>query len=191
MARKQRFAAFDEAAKRGPYDEYPMLPAGIDPQIHLSRNDRPQPFFLICEHDTVLINMSGQGRVEFPDGPVRYHPVVPGDFVYVPSGTPHRIIPDGECVQLRYKADHPGLEAVAWFCEECDAEVAREVFDTAQEISQDGYLRACRAFNAAAERRKCAACGHTHDEIDLAPYRWEAVAAEVRADIAKAAAKAG
>lgn len=186
MARKQRFATFDEAAKRGPYDEYPMLPAGIDPQIHLSRNDRPQPFFLICQHDTVLVNMSGEGKVEFPDGPVRYHPLVPGDFVYVPSGTPHRIIPDGECVQLRYKPEHPGLEAVAWYCDGCGAELAREVWDTALEVSQEGYLRACRDFNATADRRKCAECGHTHDEIDLAPYRWEAVAAEVKDDIAKA-----
>ena len=85
MARKQRFAAFDEAKNRGPYDEYPMLPAGIDPQICLSRNDRPQPFFLICEHDTVLVNMSGTGKGEFPDGPGRYHPGEPGDFVYVPT----------------------------------------------------------------------------------------------------------
>ena len=44
---------FDEAAKRGPYDEFPMFPPGIDPQIHVSRNNRPQPFHLICEHDTV------------------------------------------------------------------------------------------------------------------------------------------
>ena len=187
MARKPRFAAFDEAARRGPYDEYPMLPAGVDPQICLSRNDRPQPFFLICEHDTVLVNMSGEGRVEFPDGPVRYHPVVPGDFVYVPSGTPHRIVPDGECVQLRYKAEHPGLEAVAWYCEGCGAEIVREVWDTAVEIPQEGYLRACREFNADPARRTCSSCGRIHKELDLSPYSWEAVAAEVREDMAKGA----
>ena len=185
MARKPRFAAFDEAARRGPYDEYPMLPAGVDPQICLSRNDRPQPFFLICEHDTVLVNMSGEGRVEFPEGPVRYHPVVPGDFVYVPSGTPHRIVPEGECVQLRYKAEHPGLEAVAWYCESCGAELAREVWDTAAEIPQEGYLRACREFNADAARRTCASCGRIHEEVDLSPYGWEAVAAEIREDMAR------
>ena len=184
MARKQRFAAFDEAQKRGPYDEYPMLPAGIDPQICLSRNDRQQPFYLICEHDTVLVNMSGEGRVEFPDGPVRYHPVVPGDFVYVPSGTPHRFAPDGECVQLRYKAEHPGLEAVAWYCEGCGAEVTREVWDTEEELPQAGYLRACLEFNAGTDRRTCSSCGQVHDKIDLTPYGWEAVAAEVSEDMA-------
>ena len=88
MARKPRFAAFDEAARRGPYDEYPMLPAGVDPQICLSRNDRPQPFFLICEHDTVLVNMSGVGRVEFPEGPVRYPPRPPGAAARSPSQAP-------------------------------------------------------------------------------------------------------
>ena len=187
MARRPRFAAFDEAVSRGPYDEYPMLPAGVDPQICLSRNDRPQPFFLICEHDTVLVNMSGQGRVEFPEGPVRYHLVVPGDFVYVPSGTPHRIVPEGECVQLRYKAEHPGLEAVAWYCQGCGAEIAREVWDTAVEIPQEGYLRACREFNADAARRSCASCGQMHDHVDLSPYGWEVVAVEVREDMAKGA----
>ena len=187
MARKPRFAAFDEAAKRGPYDEYPMLPAGVDPQICLSRNDRPQPFFLICEHDTVLVNMSGEGRVEFPDGPVRFHPVVPGDFVYVPSGTPHRMVPEGECVQLRYKAEHPGLEAVTWYCDSCGAELARDIWDTEVEIPQEGYLRACREFNADGERRTCSSCGRTHEAIDLSPYGWEEVGAEVREDMAKGA----
>jgi len=183
MGRKQRFAAFDEAINRGPYDEYPMLPAGIDPQICLSRNDRPQPFFLICEHDTVLVNMSGKGKVEFPDGPVRYHPIEPGDFVYVPSGTPHRVVPDEECVQMRYKAEQPGLEAVAWYCEECGSEIIRDVWDTASEIPQEGYLRACQKFNQDPAARTCVKCGSEHVEIDLTPYRWEAVAAEVREDM--------
>lgn len=187
MARKQRFAAFDEAKKRGPYDEYPMLPAGIDPQICLSRNDRPQPFYLICEHDTVLVNMSGEGRVEFPDGPVRYQTVEPGDFVYVPSGTPHRIVPDGECVQMRYKAEVPGLEAVAWYCEGCGSEISRDVWDTSVEIPQEGYLRACREFNEDAARRTCPSCNREHPTVDLAPYGWEAVAVEVREDMKKEA----
>ena len=190
MARKDRFMAFDEAAKRGPFDEFPMFPPGIDPQIHVSRNDRAQPFHLICEHDTVLVNMSGEGRVEFPVGPARYHTLVPGDFVYVPGGTPHRILPDGECVQLRYRAEHPGLEAVAWFCESCGTEIARDVWDSESELPQEGYLRACGAFNADAARRTCDDCGHVHPEIGLGQFRWESVAAEVRDDLAKAAAKA-
>ena len=54
MVRKRAFNIFQQAREAGPYDEYPVLPAEIDPQLHLSRNDRPQPFFLICERDTVL-----------------------------------------------------------------------------------------------------------------------------------------
>jgi mannose-6-phosphate isomerase-like protein (cupin superfamily) len=189
MARKDRFMAFEEAAKRGPYDEFPMLSPGFDPQIHVSRNDRPQPFHLICEHDTVLVNMSGEGRVEFPDGPVRYHPLMPGDFVYIPGGTAHRILPDAECVQLRYRAEHPGLEAVAWFCELCEAEISRDVWNTETELPQEGYLRACKGFNADQAQRTCGGCGHVHPEIDLSQYSWEAVAVEIREDLEKAAAK--
>ncbi len=38
-----------------------------------------------------------------------------GDFLYVPGGTPHRIVPTEPSIQMRYKASHPGLEAVAWY----------------------------------------------------------------------------
>ncbi|MGY9002259.1 MAG: hypothetical protein ACKVIF_03630 [Rhodospirillales bacterium] len=183
MTRKPAFAAFEEALKRGPYDEYPMLPAGVDPQICLSRNDRQQPFFLICEYDTVLVNMSGEGRVEYPDGPVRYHPVVPGDFVYIPSGTPHRFLPDLECIQLRYKAEHPGLEAITWYCDGCGDEIARDVWDTAIELPQAGYLRGCRNFNANSDRRTCSNCGYVHSKIDLEPYSWETIALEIAEDV--------
>src|SRR5487761_1628997 len=147
MPRKARFVAPQEAATRGPYDEYPMLPPGIDPQLHLSRNDRPQPFHLICEHDTVLVVIAGRGKVEFTEGPVRYHMLRPGDFIYVPSGMPHRIVPETESVHLRYKAEHAGLEAVTWYCTGCGSELVRDVWDTADELPPEGYLRAATAFN--------------------------------------------
>ena len=165
-----------------------MLPAGIDPQLHLSRNDTKQPFWLICEKDTVLITIAGAGKVEFVAGPARYHTLAPGDFVYVPSGTPHRIVPSAPCVHLRYKAEHAGLEGVAWYCETCGTELHREVWDTADELPQEGYLRATRAFNADAKRRTCK-CGAAHPAIDLTPYKWAEVAAEIRKDMAADAAK--
>ena len=90
MKRKKSFSTFEEAPKRGPYDEYPMLPPGVDPQLCLSRNDAPQPFYLICEFDTVLLQMSGAGRLLLREAPVLYHRMEPGDFVYVPAGVPHR-----------------------------------------------------------------------------------------------------
>ena len=119
MPQRRGFKTFAAAKESGPYDEYPMFPPNTDPQICLSRNDRPQPFFLVCEQDSVLVQMAGEGRVCFPEGPIRFHPLEPGDFVYVPGGTPHRILPETECVQYRFKAEHAGLEGVAWYCEGC------------------------------------------------------------------------
>lgn len=189
MVQKARFDAFDEGGKHGPYDEYPILPPETDLQVCISRNDRPQPFHLMCEHDTVLVTMSGRGRVEFAEGPVRYHPFEPGDFIYIPSGAAHRIVPEIPSVQLRYKAVNPGLEGVAWHCGSCATEIARDVWDTAEELPQEGYLRACTSFNADVKRRTCPKCGTEHPAIDLAPYRWAIVANEVRDDCARAVAK--
>jgi len=63
MNRSRALSIFQEAKAAGSYDEYPVLPPDIDPQLHLSRNHRPQPFFLVCEHDCVLTQMSGRATV--------------------------------------------------------------------------------------------------------------------------------
>lgn len=181
MSRKRMLHTFKEAADCGPYDEYPVLPPEVDPQLHLSRNDRPQPFFLVCEKDCVLIQMSGKGKVEFRDSSVLWQAMVPGDFIYVPARTPHRILPEETSVQYRYKARLAGLEAVCWYCPECGKRIALDAWDTAIELPQTGYLRAVREFNADAARRRCA-CGYEHPVIDLAPYRWEQVAEELKND---------
>jgi hypothetical protein len=177
MPREIMFSTFAAAAAAGPYDERPMLPDSIDLQIHLSRNDRPQPFFLICQHDCVLVVMSGEGRVEFKDAPVLWHSYVPGDFLYVPAGTPHRIVPATESIQHRYKLPESELEAVAWYCEGCGKELYRDTWELAAEKAQAAYLRACTEFSADPARRTCSACGAVHPEIDLAPYHWAALAA--------------
>ncbi len=83
-----------------------------------------------------------------------------------------------------------GLEGVAWHCESCAGEIARDVWDSAEELPQEGYLRACAAFNADARRRICPGCGTALAPIDPGPYRWAAVAEEIRADRAKARTKA-
>jgi hypothetical protein len=178
MRRKNRFETYKEAASRTSYDEFPMLELGIDPQLHLSRNSVPQPFFLICEQDTVLAQMSGAARVEFRDSPVNYHTLALGDFVYVPGGTPHRIVPTEPSIHIRYKASRPGLEAVAWYSDR--NEIARVTWDCAQELPQEAYLRACRAFNADVKMRTCPESGAVLPQIDLAPFHWADVAAEVR-----------
>ena len=178
MRRERRFDTFQEAQKRGSYDEFPMLELGVDPQLHLSRNTVRQPFFLICEKDTMVATLSGRARIEFHDASVNYFDVELGDYVYVPGGTPHRIVPAEETIQLRYKAQHAGLEAVAWYGSD-GREISRVTWDCATEIPQAAYLRACEAFNADPAKRTSRSTGEVLAPIDLAPFRWREIAAEV------------
>lgn len=182
MPRKKTFQTFREAKKLGPYDERPMLPDEIDIQLHLSRNDRAQPFFLICEKDTVIAQMSGDGRVEFKGTAVNSFPLEPGDFIYVPAGTPHRLVPSSESVHFRYKPRRAGLEGVAWYCAKCGTELHREIWDTASTSSQAACFDACQRFSADDRVRTCGACHALHPPIDLSPFNWQAVAAEIEAD---------
>lgn len=182
MARNLMVFTFAEAAKAGPYDERPVLPDSLDLQLHLSRNDRPQPFFLVCEHDTVLFAMAGDGHVEYKDASVVRHSYQVGDHLYVPAGVPHRIVPKTATIQYRYKLPESQLEGVAWYCEACGAELYREVWEIAAELPQEAYLRIAGAFNAEPAWRTCRACGAVHPVIDLAPYRWAEIARELRAE---------
>jgi len=189
MARNLMVFSFAAAAKAGPYDERPMLPDSLDLQIHLSKNDRPQPFFLICEHDTVLFALSGAGHVEYKDSSVLRHSYEVGDHLYVPAGVPHRIVPSAETIQYRYKLPESELEAVAWYCDGCGGELHREVWEIASELPQEAYLRAAHAFNGDAKQRTCATCGAVHPLLDLAPYRWAEVARELKDETAAERAK--
>ena len=182
LERRKMFQAFEAARDAGPYDELPMLRSQADPQIYLSHNDRPQPFWLICSLDSMLSNAYGTGRVYMADSPVRYHNLEPGDLVYVPAGVPHRLVPDEPSVVLRYKAREAGWEGVAWYCEQCEAELYREEFDTSEEIPQAAYQRACDAFNADAGRRRCPRCGTEADPVDVADLRWSEIAEAIAAD---------
>lgn len=177
----RNFLTFQEAAGAGPYDELPMFPAGIDPQIHMSRNDRPQPFWLVLEKDSVLVLMSGVARVEMRDSPVLWEDLIPGDFLYVPAGTPHRISPAEPSVMHRFKAENAGLEGVQWFCDQCDSSLYRRVWDTARQTPQAGYLQSCTEFNQSEPLRRCSNCTRVHPLIDLGAYRW----ADIDAQLAK------
>ncbi|MFI5265882.1 MAG: hypothetical protein ACHQ7M_00750 [Chloroflexota bacterium] len=136
MERKRAFNVFAAAREAAPYDERPLLPEKFDLQLHLSRNDRTQPFFLICDHDTLLVQMSGQATVEFRGSPVGSQAAEPGTFVYVPAGMPHRVLPLTESVQIHYKARQPELEGVAWYCPNCDAEVFRQEWALSETLSR-------------------------------------------------------
>ncbi len=190
MPRNLMVFTFAEAAKAGPYDERPMLPDTLDLQIHLSKNDRPQPFFLICQHDTVLFALSGEGHVEYKDASVLRHSYEVGDHLYVPAGVPHRILPSAKTIQYRYKLPDSELEGVAWYCEGCGSELYREVWEITDELPQEAYFRITSAFSADAKRRTCARCGTVHPPIDLSPYRWAEVARELRAEAASQPAPA-
>jgi len=181
MARKRMLDTFEAAKGAGPYDEYPVLSAGVDPQLHLSRNDRPQPFHLTCEKDTVLVQMSGKATVEMRDSPVLRFNLVPGDYAYIPGGTPHRIIPSEPSILYRYKAEHSGLEAVSFYCETCGQLMFRDTWDTSEEMPQAAYLRIVETFNKEDALRHCAACSITHTPIDLTGYRWRQIVDELNA----------
>ena len=70
MARRIIIPTVAEAAKTGAYAEKSVLPDDIDIELRLSRNSVVQPFFLVCEHDTVLIAMSGRGEVRLKQSSV-------------------------------------------------------------------------------------------------------------------------
>ena len=191
MPRNHTVFSFAAAARAGNYDERPLLPETLDLQIQLSKNDRTQPFHLICQHDNVLMVMSGEGHVEYKRASVLRHSYEMGDHLYVPAGVPHRIVPKSESILLRYKLPESELEGVAWYCEQCGHQLSREVWEIAAELPQEAYLRITRAFNADAKRRICTSCGAVHPEIDLAPYRWAEVARELKAEAAEPAKSHG
>jgi glyoxylate utilization-related uncharacterized protein len=180
--RKKTFQALREGAKVGPYDEMPMLPDDKQVQIHLSKNDRPQPFYLICGKDTLLSLVSGAATVEFKGTAVGHFTLTPGSFVYVPAGAPHRIVPAETSVMMRYKQMYAGLEGVAWYCDNCDAEIHREVWDSATTVSQAKYADETSRFAADASLRTCRHCGSAHPAPDLEGYRWSEVARELAAE---------
>ena len=179
MPRKRMLDTFDTAKELGPYDEYPVLSKGVDPQLHLSVNDRPQPFHLTCGKDCIIVQMSGSARLELRDSSVLYFDLVPGDYAYVPAGTPHRIMPAEPSIQYRYKAEEAGLEAVAFYCDGCGQILMKQVWDTAQELPQAGYLRAVATFNADERVRTCGTCGHRSPTVDLTGYRWREIVDEL------------
>ena len=181
MARKRMVQTFKEARNAGPYDEYPVLTDDVDPQLHLSRNDRQPPLFLTCENETALIQLSGRATVEFRGSSVNTFDAVPGDYVYIPGGTPHRLTPVGVTVQYRHKALKSGLEGVSFRCPACDETLFSEVWDTADELPQKAYLRIVEAFNDDAGKRTCTHCSAVHPVIDLADYRWKQIAEELTA----------
>jgi hypothetical protein len=187
MDRRRMMHTFKTAQEVGDYDDVPVLPDHVDPQLHLSRNTVAQPFYLICGKDTVVAQMSGAADMYMKDSPVHRFAMTPGDMVYVPAGTPHRIVPAEESVQLRYKARLAGLEGVAWYCLGCDRELYRAEWDTAETVSQQAYYDACAAFNGGDSLRRCLGCGAQHPRIDLDEFAtWPVLGKQLQAELLSA-----
>jgi 3-hydroxyanthranilate 3,4-dioxygenase len=108
--------------------------------------------------------------------------LIPGDFLYVPAGTPHRILPKEVSVMYRFKAMAAGLEAVAWYCDRCSSPLWRRVWDTAKQSPQAGYQAACTTFNADLGLRTCGRCHWVHPEIGMEGYRWAEIDNELRTE---------
>ena len=109
LERKKTLNVFKEADRVwGSYDDYPVGPPGTDPMPHLSRNRVPQPFFLVCEADQVLIQMAGEGELYLKEQAVTAMHLEPGDTIYLPAGIPSR---NDQGQEMSHAEDHPDPDA--------------------------------------------------------------------------------
>ena len=185
MERKKMVHLLKEAQScLGSYDEFPTMPVGTDPMPCLSRNRVAQPFFLVSEHDQVLLSLSGSATIELPGASPDAAEMEVGDAVYIPAGQASRVVPRGETVQLRFKAEPSGWEAALWLCARCGAEIFRREIDTTASPAQEGYWGACEEFNGEASRRTCGSCAAVHPPAELSDIRWLEVAAQLRDEAA-------
>lgn len=182
MARKRQVQIFKDIKKRGSFDEYPVLSADVDPQLHLSKNNGVQPFYLICEKDIMLSQINGEGLVEFKNAPVLNETMTLGDYIYIPAGTPHRLTSVTESTVVRYKALVAGLEATAWYCETCNNELHRHTWNTEKTISQQAYIDSTTEFNASEVLRSCKKCNATHPLVELGDNKWLKIVEELSAE---------
>ena len=83
---------------------------------------------------------------------------------------------------MRYKQRYSGLEGLAWYCDGCDAEIYREVWDTATTLSQAKYQEISARFAADPSLRTCRHCGSVRPAPDLEGFPWSEVAREIAAE---------
>lgn len=173
MVRRRMLQAFDAAKVIGNYADVPVMPVDVDPQITLARNTERQPFYIAFQEDTVIALMSGRATVRLRDTNVNFWPMIPGDHVYLPAGTPHRFEPSEESVVIRYIGNDPAYRAAVFACETCSAELDR--LEWKQDLDVDAiaiYTEVARRFNADLEHRACANCGTVAEEISVERLGW-------------------
>jgi hypothetical protein len=171
MIRRRAIPAFKAAAEIGSFEDVALIPEDVDPQVELSRNTIPQPFCLIIDEDTVLAQMSGRAHVEMKYSTVNSFRTQTGDNIYVPAGTPHRIVPVEESVFVRYTSNEPVRRGAAFFCEQCGNESYRlEWIHEGAITPRLVYAAAIREFNDT--DRLCSSCGTLADAISLESLGW-------------------
>jgi len=173
MDRRRMLHAFKAAKETGNYEDAAVLPEHLDPQVHLSRNSVPQPFYLVCEHDTIVGQLSGAAHIRLRASSVNAFTMGPGDMVYVPAGTPHRIEPMTPSVQIRYKVRGSEREAAVWTCAHCGGQVARLDWRLTDPPSA-AYAPACQWFNEQFAGTRCPGCGQPVAAVDLQELAWPA-----------------
>ncbi len=180
LERKKTLNVFKEARSAwGSFDEFPVGPKGTDPMPYLSRNRIAQPFFQVSDEDQVIVQMAGTGRIEFKEIDTLEMHLIVGDTVYIPAGTPSRLIPEGENLQLRLKAEPPGRDAVAWYCDTCDELIHFVEFPAG--LPHEHYLSAVNQWNSDEKLRTCK-CGAIAPRAELGDIKWSEVAAALRAE---------
>ena len=181
LAERGRFLNIFDTANRtiGSYDDFPVLNPGIDPMVYLSRNKVPQPFWLSSDKDQTILNLSGRCRIEFKDCEYNYMQLEPGDAVYLPAGVPNHLIPDGECLQLRFKAEPPGHEEISFYCH-CNYVLYSKSFDASKNIAQQVYWESCQDYNHNQAIRTCQNCSKVAAPLDLTDIVWPQVVENIQ-----------
>jgi 3-hydroxyanthranilate 3,4-dioxygenase len=171
MLRRRVVPAFKAAADLVNYEDAQMIPEDVDPQVELSRNVLPQPFHLVIDEDTVLAVMSGEVEVQLKNSTVLSFKGLPGDHLYVPSGTPHRIVPSAESVIMRYTSNESVRRGAAFFCDSCGSEAFRwEWSHSTEVVARDVYTEVATRFNASP--RRCKSCQHELQPVAVAALGW-------------------
>jgi hypothetical protein len=169
-------AVLASGALLGSYADLPLLPAGANPRPYLSRNRVTQPLFVAAATSAVLVHLRGEARLELRGSPRRLLRLRAGDHVLLPAEVPYRLLPDGECLQVTYRAEPRGREWLLQYCAYCDTRLYPQAVDPAEGPPQRAYWAALQAFNTTTDLRHCEYCGAVHQPLSLADLRWNEIA---------------
>lgn len=181
MINRQPFVDnFSEIEDLGEQDELPILPEDTDPQVYASKITVPQPFYLVCGKDSLLVILSGKAEIKFKHPDLNRFKAVAGDFVYVPARTPHRIVPLENVMLNRYKARESGKESVIWYCDTCGEALHSHSWDNSIKNAHSQYSLALNTFNASNDLRTCHSCGSKNEPQLLDGNRWDSIADQLQ-----------